>query len=407
LYTKEFKKNVFATNCIGGNLMATKYVSVLDFGSSKISVMIGESGVNNTFNIRGTGEVEYAGFYNGEFVEPEKLYETIASCIVKAETNSGLKVQKLHIGVPAEFSYVATQNSSVAFSKRTKISNAEIADLFDVASREIRDEKSTIISRSPIYFLLDDNRKVIDPKGALSTRLSGQVCFVLADNKFIDTVDGIVKTMGLTEVEYISSALSESLYLLDPEKRDAGAILVDVGYLTTSVCYVKGDGLLDMGKFSLGGGHITADLCQVLQISFKEAESLKRKVVLSLLASDSDFYEVSTNGNITPISAKLTNEIVSSRLDMIIELINRCLVKMRGNNYVPVYLTGGGICFVKGGKDYISKGIGENVEILTSNVPQMNRPNYSSILGLLDIALKENKCEKTSLWAKIKKMFKK
>ena len=96
-----------------------KYVSVLDFGSSKISVMIAESGINNTFNIRGTGEVEYAGFYNGSFVEPEKLYESIASCIVKAETNSGLKIEKLHIGVPAEFTFVECKNSSVAFNKKS------------------------------------------------------------------------------------------------------------------------------------------------------------------------------------------------------------------------------------------------------------------------------------------------
>ena len=279
--------------------------------------------------------------------------------------------------------------------------------LFEVASKEIDSTSTTIISRSPISFVLDDNRKVIDPKGSLSTRLGGNICFVLADNRFIDAIDSIIKSLGITEVEYVSSVLAESLYLIDPEKRDSGAILIDVGYLTTSVAYVKGDGLLDINKFSLGGGHITADLCQILQISFKEAESLKRKVVLSLAASDSDYYEVSKNGNITTINAKLANEIVTSRLDVIVELINKCLIKMRGTNYVPVYLTGGGICFLKGGKDYLSKRIGENVEVLTSNVPQLNRPNYSSILGLLDIALKESKCEKVSIFDKIKKLFKK
>lgn len=387
--------------------MATKYVSVLDFGSSKISVMIGESGINNTFNIRGTGEVEYAGFLNGEFVEPEKLYDAIADCIVKAETNSGLKVEKLYIGVPAEFSFVQTKNSSVAFSKKTRISDDEITQLFDMASRDVRFDGATIISRSPIYFLLDDNRKVIDPKGQVSTRLSGSICFVLAENKFIEAVDKIVKSMGLPEVEYVSSALSESLYLLEPEKRDSGAILIDVGYLSTFVAYVKGDGLLNLTSFSLGGGHISADLCQILKISFKEAENLKRKVVLSLAAQDDDFYEVNVGGNVTPVSAKLTNEIVSARLDMIVELINRCLIKMKGNNFVPIYLTGGGICLVKGGKDYLSKGIGENIEVLSGNTLQLNRPNYSSVLGLLDIALKEKKNEKFSFIDKIKNWFKK
>jgi cell division protein FtsA len=384
-----------------------KYVSVLDFGSSKISVMIAESGINNTFNIRGTGEVEYAGFYNGSFVEPEKLYEAIANCILKAETNSGLKIEKLHIGVPADFTFVECKNSSVAFNKKVKVGDEEIADLFSLASREVRHEGATIISRSPIYFVLDDSRKVIDPKGEVSTRLSGMVSFVLADNTFIETVDNIIKNMGLKEVEYVSSSLAESIYLLDPQVRDSGAILIDVGYLTSFVTYVKGDGIIAQSQFSVGGGHISADLCQVLQISFKEAENLKRKVVLSLAATDSDFYEVNVNGDITPVSAKLTNEIVSSRLDMIVELINKCLIKMKGNNYLPIFVTGGGVCLLKGGKDYISKGIGENVEVLSSKVPQLSKPTYSSVLGLLDLALKEKRTEKVGFFQKIKNWFKK
>ncbi len=387
--------------------MKTKYVSVLDFGSSKISVMIAESGINNTFNILGTGDTEYAGFINGNFVEPEKLYETIANCVVKAETNSGLKIEKLHIGVPAEFTFVDCKNSSIAFNKKIKITNENVADLFDLASREVKHDGSTIISRSPIYFILDDSRKVIDPKGEVSTRLSGLVSFVLADNNFIETIDNIIKNMGLREVEYVSSSLAESLYLLDPQVRDTGAILVDVGYLTSFVALVKGDGLISLNQFSVGGGHISADLCQILQISFKEAESLKRKVVLSLAATDTDFYEVNIGGNVTPVSAQLTNQIVSARLDMIVDLINRCLIKMKGNNYMPIFITGGGICLLKGGKDYISKGIGENVEVLSGNVPQLSKPTFSSVLGLLDLALREKKNQKRTFFQKIKSWFKK
>ena len=387
--------------------MASKYVSCLDFGSSKISVIIAESGINNTFNIRGTGEMEYAGFYNGGFVEPEKLYEAIAGCILKAETNSGLKVEKLHIGVPAEFTFVECKNSSVAFNKRLKIGDDEVANLFSLASRDVKHDGATIISRSPIYFLLDDSRKVIDPKGEVSTRLSGLISFALADNSFIEQIDGIIKNMGIKEVEYVSSSLAESLYLLDPQVRDSGAILIDVGYLTSFVALVKGDGLMALNQFSVGGGHISADLCQILQISFKEAENLKRKVVLSLAATDSDFYEVTVNGNVTPVSAKLTNEIVSSRLDMIVDLINRCLIKMKGNSYLPIFITGGGVCLLKGGKDYISKGVGENVEVLSSKIPQLSKPTYSSILGLLDLALKERKNQKVSFMDRIKNWFKK
>ena len=213
--------------------------------------------------------------------------------------------------------------------------------------------------------------------------------------------------MGIREVEYVSSSLAESIYLLDPQVRDSGAILIDVGYLTSFVALVKGDGIISLNQFSVGGGHISADLCQVLNISFKEAENLKRKVVLSLMATDTDFYEVTVNGNVTPVSAKLTNEIVSARLDMIVDLINRCLLKMKGNAYLPVFITGGGVCLLKGGKDYISKGVGENVEVRSSSVPQLSKTKYSSVLRLLDIALKEMKSQKKNIYKKMKHWFKK
>jgi cell division ATPase FtsA len=60
----------------------------------------------------------------------------------------------------------------------------------------------------------------------------------------------------------------------------------------------------------MGGGHITGDLSQCLKISFYQAEGLKRKVVLSLLASESDFYEIQSKDYMIPFSAKTTNEIV-------------------------------------------------------------------------------------------------
>lgn len=388
--------------------MAKRCACVLDIGSSKITAMIGERGVNNTFNIHGTGEMEYAGFYDGEFVEPENLEGVVASVITKAETNSGIEIDSLYVGVPAEFSYSQCKEASLTFKKRTKIGNDEVFAFFDLASSNVDIKDNVVINRSPIFFLLDDNRKCMEPRGQVTTRLSGQIGFIFAENEFIRTMDNIFKKMKIEQVEYVSSVLSEALYLLNPEVRDTGAILIDSGYITTSVALVKGDGLLGLNAFSIGGGHISVDLSEVLKITFKEAESLKRKVVLSLDASDSDFYEITTEEGVTPVSAKLTNEIVGARLDMVAGMINRCLISLRGdfNGYLPIYLTGGGICYLKGGKDYLSKAIGSNIEIVSAPVPQLNRPHFSSVLGLLDLALTHQKMCKVSFKDKIKNMFK-
>lgn len=383
--------------------MANNYACVLDFGSSKVTVMIGERGVNGTFNIRGNGEAEYAGFYEGEFVEPENLQQAISSAITRAETNSGISIKKLYVGVPSEFSYCEQASASVNYGKRIRIKKANIYDFFELASKNLNFDNGVVINRSPINFILDDNKRSINPENEYSTKLSGNVSFVIAEKSFINRVDQILETLNIEQVNYISSVLSESIYLLEPETRDTGAILIDCGYISSFIATVKGDGLTSLSAFSVGGGHITADLCEVLKISFNQAETLKRKIVLSLDATDSDYYEINLNNNTQPVSAKLANEIVMARLDMIASIINKCLnnLKLDSGVYMPIFITGGGICYLKGAKDYLSKAIAKNIEIVAPNVPQLNRPHYSSVLGLLNIALTQNEQTKKSFFARL------
>ncbi|MBQ3494148.1 MAG: cell division FtsA domain-containing protein, partial [Clostridia bacterium] len=72
-------------------------------------------------------------------------------------------------------------------------------------------------------------------------------------------------------------------------------------------------------------------------------------------------------------------------------LINKCLEGLR-QEYpkMPYYITGGGISYIKGAKDYISKMLGVNVTLIAPNDIHMQKPHYSSILGLLNTALNQD-----------------
>ena len=68
-------------------MLKNKDVAILDIGSSKLTVLVGGHGINNIFNIKGKGEAFYSGFSDGEFLEPEKLADTIKRAINEAENN--------------------------------------------------------------------------------------------------------------------------------------------------------------------------------------------------------------------------------------------------------------------------------------------------------------------------------
>ena len=56
-----------------------------------------------------------------------------------------------------------------------------------------------------------------------------------------------------------------------------------------------------------------------------------------------------------------------------------------------ILLTGGGVCYLKGARDLISKVLNKDTRIVAPSVPQLDKPHVSGILGLLDVALKQNK----------------
>ena len=383
-------------------MVKKKEVAVLDIGSYKITVIVGERGINNTFNIKGTGEVEYTGFSDGEFFEPDDVKNAIALAIANAETTSHSKISHLYVGVPGEFTSVICRECNINFPKRKRVTEQDINQLFYVGNIYRKHPTHTVINNTPIYFTLDDSRKIIDPCGMTSTRLGGYISYVLAENNFLDFIENILEELGVRSAEYISSALAESMYLFDTEIRDRYALLLDCGYLTSSVMLVRGDGLLFLKTFSIGGGHIMGDLAECLRISLSQAENLKRKVVLSIDAGESDYYEVAGKDYLMPISAKTANEIVKARVDHIASMVLKCISKCEYEipDYIPLYLTGGGLSYMRGARDYFSKKIGRRVEIISPSLPNLNRPHFSSTFGLLDMALDENQSNLSTLFGR-------
>lgn len=382
--------------------------AILDFGSSKITVLIGERGVNDTINVKGFGASKYAGFGNGEWVKPEELGEAINKAITAAESNSGIKITHLYVGVPGEFTAVDCREVNVALPKRRKINDNDVLALMD-AGDDFDQSVSEVINIQPVYYNLDNDRRVLQPVGVISSKLGGVLSYITAEVRFSGFIRKILADMGIASVEYVSSVLAESLLLFDETERDNTSVLIDVGYFTTSVAVIRGDGILSLGSFSLGGAHITGDLAEALGISFTDAENLKRKVVLSINASDNDIYEIGGDNGVKTLSASLVNEIVIHRVFVIGKMVEKCLemCKYETPDYIPYSLTGGGISYIRGAKDVLSQKLGRNVEVVTPRLPQVNKPDMSSSWGLLDMAIKNDVPVKMSFFEKIAALFKK
>ena len=366
--------------------MGKNVTSILDFGSSMITLLVGVEDVNNSFRLLSSIECDYEGFAKGEFVDPNNLQIVIADVLKKAERELQFKVDNLFVGVPAEFCFVYDAMLTKTFAKKTKITSKIVDALFLEDKEENPYQTHTVINKSPLFYIVNDENKTNDPVGLVATKLQARTSYVLVENRFKLMVSGILKSLGVKEFDFLSSTLAEGLHLIDDHKRNEGAILVDCGYTTTSVSLVLGAGLKELKSFSLGGGHITADLAKNLSLDFEIAEELKKDAILTLNPSGTDFY---TAENGSKFAIKAVNEIILTRVDRIRELILKCIdsFEMELPKYIPIYITGGGLNYFEGISDYFRRNIDRPVEKVAPKAMLYKKPDLSSPISVLNMAI--------------------
>ena len=256
-------------------------VAIIDFGSSEVVTLVGESGVNNTLNILGRGKVSYAGFHNSEFLEPELLKDIVKTSISKAETASQCKISEIYVGVPGEFTAVFPKKISLTFPSVKRLTEFDVESIFRTGNNFENETDFKLINRTVIYYELDEGQRVIDPIALKSKTLTGNVSYIFARKTFVNLISEIISKLRVNIKGFISSIYAENMFLFEPEERDRYVLMADVGYISTSVSLAQGNGLLHLYSFSLGGGYVASDLAQCLRISFSEAEKLKDKIAIA------------------------------------------------------------------------------------------------------------------------------
>lgn len=370
--------------------MQKKQVAVIDVGSSKITAVVGERGINKTFVIKGSYSYEYDGFEDGVFFDVEGLKRALSSAAESIKKSIGSKVETVYVGVPGAFTEVVIKDSQISFSKKKKIQNEDVDALFDAAF-VLNSNKYTLINRSAVVYELEDFRRLANPVGSLSSVLKGKLSFVLCANYFIEAVKPTLLRAGIANVECVSSSLAQALYLIEAETRDRTSILVDVGYISTTFTIIQGDGLLFQKSFEYGGGYITASITEKFSMDFDVAERLKRKVNLSQLSNNASYDVIEAdNGeyyNVDDIKSTIKNS-----LDRLCESISNAIDESGYiiPEYVPLLITGGGISYIRGAKEHVSGRLDMSVGIIAPKVPLMDKPTESTILSLLDLALEQN-----------------
>lgn len=370
-------------------------VAAIDFGTSKIVTLVAEHSGVQRCDIVGAGIAPYDGYLPDGWNNPGELNEKILASIGDAEKQCRRKVREINVGVPGAFTKVYVEEATVALKGTDpNVTGADIKAVIDAAEKKLNlgQLPGVIIHSSPAWFTVDSGDKTLGPVGIKGRSLTALVSFVVADKYFVDEVNGRLSSMGLTVNGFYSTVAGEAMLFLPEEERDRTSVLIDMGYLTTDVMAVEGDALIYLNTIDMGGANIAADLAMGLDISLTDAEEkIKRKYTFGVeLAGES--YDLPGVDGQKPCSftRQQVSDIILPRVDEIAEEIQKALDDsgIRLGQWSKIYLTGGGLAFNRGGKDYLgSKLGGRTVRDIPKHTATLSSHAYSSALGLMDLII--------------------
>lgn len=385
----------------------TKFIA-LDIGSGKLRLCAVEVS-EGVINIRGNYEIDYDGIVDGQFLEDSaELQDALRELFSDVDIE---EYPKVYVNAPSNFCGMIKKTITKTFSTPIEFDNALRNEFLKSAEIEPDEIDGGVVLKKILGdFLPHSSTSIAGQRGQAD--LTADVDFIYASSAFIEKMDALLQNCGITDVSYKCGVVEQAMQMTKSSFRDMGVVLIDTGYLLTSVVTVKGDNVESLYSFDLGGAHITMDLSTAFKIPFKVAESLKQKVLLTVDPSEVDYYVVTdeTAQKEYELKASDVNQVVRARIEHIARMISKCVTDEQG--IYQFLVTGGGLCEMKGALDILSSALGVVCKAEKLDMGVLEEYSESAIASLIKSAYISEKFDYQNMpfykkwWQKIKSVFK-
>ncbi len=358
---------------------------ILDIGSSKLT-LVATSSFGGRQNVVAQDSLLYDGYMDGEFLTESEIETNLATLVGNVAKMVRKNITELIVGVPSEFCKCVCKRISRKFLSNHKIKQTDIDELIEANADFGDSEEYAVINYAPMQYVLDDNISTLKPIGLKSNSLVMDISYVLAKKSFIDFMLEKFANIGVVKADFVSTALGQAMNCSVEHELTKPFAVVDVGHISTSVCVYKGQGLALLSSFSMGGGHISSDISQVLHINFKDAELLKHKIVLTVSSDRNENYEICRKDSMIQAPINMTNQIVKSRIERIANIVDEILSVDEVFKDVDIYITGDGIANFRGAKSILREVVKREVFDFKNQFDNSRNKFQTAVNGLVTVA---------------------
>ena len=332
----------------------------------------------------------------GEVVRQGGVTEAVRQAVEEVEQTAGVEVGSAFVSVGSRTR--RSINSSGAISILEPRNRIGEADVYRAVMAAVPRDGGTAWLRPPYELLhalpqefwVDDLDSTTDPTGWTGEKIESHVHLVSCPRATLHNIEAAVNGAGIRIERLAAAPLAVGYAVLDPEEREAGVIVLDIGAMTTDIAVFKRTALRHSDLMPSGGRAYTRDLAYGLKTSHAHAEQAKRRYGVALVdkVPEDDYFEIQVSGGGYPkqwrrrLLADVLQRRAESDLTKIRDQLRRVLREIPGT----LVLTGGG-ANLDGLSDVARLVFGADVETrgprdLTGRRDLATRPHFACAMGL-------------------------
>ena len=378
--------------------MKQKSVAILDIRSGGIMFALGRRGVNGIFVLDDCHSESYEGYFDEKILDMESFRRAMLVSINAVCQNYGGIIDEVFVSVPSSFISIQTIGHTICFAKNHKVCSQDVEKLYQKGLDNLL-VNGRCIHRSAMYFSLGDNRKYFTPEslyGTSSSLLKGALCYYFISEEFYGAVSEILNERNILKIRFVPSTFAQSTYLIPEKEREGYAFLLDIGFLTTSISVVYGNGIVHEETINCGIGTIRVELMEKLGVDYATAEEILNDANISGGLAAKDLVWTSETLN-KQFSVQEINDIIKFNLDFMCERVETFFSRYYkdktsvGLTINPIGVTGEGATAIKGVAEHVARRLNRLTQIVYPDQPYFDKPMYSSRISLLNAATKEEK----------------
>ncbi|MEG1009040.1 MAG: cell division protein FtsA [Clostridia bacterium] len=364
----------------------------VDIGTSKTSCIVGQVNKFNEIEVIGYGMSNCDGLKKGKIVDIGAVALSLKESIQKSEDVSSLSINSVYVN--AKGMNVRTERVIVETDVTFPDDGINVSDINNInykAGLIVKLNKNEqIIDILPIKYNLNDKTYKQEPIGSFCKTFEMEADVIIAKSEFTEPLIKTLKLANLKLDGIIIESLATSSVVLMPEEKELGVLMVDIGAGHTDISVFKNNILEFYDTLPVGSNHITNDISITFNISYEEAEKLKKKYNLAIQAMIKEDHEIKLN---TVTSADSPNIIKSSDVVRVIEarikeiyhIIKLSLDEKKLNNKIEcMVLTGQGISSIVGVEELAMLILKINqVRICVPKLINIIKPQHTTAFGMV------------------------